>query len=468
MARSGTLRQKVHVPGQLVGAAADVFAMGTVLRLLLADVAVKTSMRSDLDAVVDRALATGPEQRYGSVADFAADLQRCLDRRPVVARGHSAWYRSARWAQRHPHLLVIASAALVSIVLALELLAAQSGRLADRQRGDLLRERLIGTVIPMVSSVQLPEQRKLETLTAQLEQGVYELDDELVLREAVSEGWAGLGRYDRALAACDRTIALSTSHHGAEHEVSLRLRCLRELLVLQFGDRQTSSEAVAIARAQADSDDPRTRTAARLVIALTEMPTADGPRALELAADVHRGTPSGLPRTASTCLLAWSMCERGLYEEAATILEAAEAVAPGDPGVLQGLAACALLRGDLPRARQLSSEVTPKIEGQLGPGHLLSLRARQIEAVAAQAAGDEAACGSILQMTLEQSVRSLGADHPETMRLQLSLARSRISCAALRRSPRADCPGCDDGASASHRRPPRHRPGRGRPGDRAL
>ena len=55
----------------------------------------------DIDAIVMKALRRLPVERYGSVAELAADLRRFLDVRPVRAmRGHR-WYRGALYLRRH-------------------------------------------------------------------------------------------------------------------------------------------------------------------------------------------------------------------------------------------------------------------------------------------------------------------------------------------------------------------------------
>ncbi|MGN0858787.1 MAG: tetratricopeptide repeat protein [Stenotrophomonas sp.] len=58
-------------------------------------------LRGDLDAIVARACALEPEQRYPSVAALAMDIQRHRQRRPVQARGSGVFYRGGRWLRRN-------------------------------------------------------------------------------------------------------------------------------------------------------------------------------------------------------------------------------------------------------------------------------------------------------------------------------------------------------------------------------
>ena len=54
---------------------------------------LRAVLRGDIQSIVMKALAAAPGDRYASALDFANDLQRYLDRRPVLARPQTAVYR---------------------------------------------------------------------------------------------------------------------------------------------------------------------------------------------------------------------------------------------------------------------------------------------------------------------------------------------------------------------------------------
>lgn len=66
----------------------------------------------DLQAIVDRAMAKRQADRYPTAAEFAADLRRALEHRPIEARRAGLVERSRKFARRHR--VAVASAALVA------------------------------------------------------------------------------------------------------------------------------------------------------------------------------------------------------------------------------------------------------------------------------------------------------------------------------------------------------------------
>jgi eukaryotic-like serine/threonine-protein kinase len=128
--------------GDPVTTATDIYSLGGVLYKLLtaaaphllhdksplemaraiceADIRKPSELRGelagDIDSILLKALHTDPQQRYRSADEFAADLRRWLEGKPVLAIAPSLAYRGRKFARRHSLALATASA-FVSFVV---------------------------------------------------------------------------------------------------------------------------------------------------------------------------------------------------------------------------------------------------------------------------------------------------------------------------------------------------------------
>src|SRR5262249_6248190 len=72
---------------------------------------------AELETIVLKALEKRPESRYATAREFADDLRRVLDNKPIHAKRPSWQQRAMKWVRRHPGVTVTAviGALLVSI-----------------------------------------------------------------------------------------------------------------------------------------------------------------------------------------------------------------------------------------------------------------------------------------------------------------------------------------------------------------
>ena len=96
-------------------------------------------LRGDLDAIVCKALAKTPEERYESVEALADDLDRRRQQRPVAARRPSAGYRAQRFVRRHR------GATAVGVLGALLVIAAVGREVVLRQQAERARDEIAAT-----------------------------------------------------------------------------------------------------------------------------------------------------------------------------------------------------------------------------------------------------------------------------------------------------------------------------------
>jgi serine/threonine protein kinase len=89
-------------------------------------------LRGDLDNIVLLALRKEPERRYASVNDFAEDIRRHLEGRPVHARPHTAGYLTRRFLGRHKLGAALTGAALLAAMAIGGIFIWQTGQAAER------------------------------------------------------------------------------------------------------------------------------------------------------------------------------------------------------------------------------------------------------------------------------------------------------------------------------------------------
>ena len=110
-------------PGESAGAspgsgswtpAADVYGLGAILEFLLAAPGLDGRVNRRLQAIVARAKAASPNERYQNVPALMADVSAFLDGAPIAAYRERIWERALRVARRHQVALVLLLAYLLA------------------------------------------------------------------------------------------------------------------------------------------------------------------------------------------------------------------------------------------------------------------------------------------------------------------------------------------------------------------
>jgi tetratricopeptide (TPR) repeat protein/tRNA A-37 threonylcarbamoyl transferase component Bud32 len=147
-----------QVMGRPVNTSTDVYSLGAVLYELLTGTcaqhldstsqeeiervicvqelpppsSITPGLPRDLDNIVMMAMRKDPDRRYPSVDQFAADLRRYLDGRPVLARQDSLAYRAGKFVRRNRLMIAAASLVVASLVGGIVIAMSQARR-AERR-----------------------------------------------------------------------------------------------------------------------------------------------------------------------------------------------------------------------------------------------------------------------------------------------------------------------------------------------
>lgn len=148
-----------QLSGDTVTTATDVYALGLVLRRLLASVTAPKP-KDDLDTIVAKATRSEPRERYATVDAFADDLKRYLNNEPVQARRDTLAYRTAKFVRRNRGgvalgALIVLALIGATIVTATQLVEARQQR--DRAQAQLERAQAFDDLVAIVLSAAEPE-----------------------------------------------------------------------------------------------------------------------------------------------------------------------------------------------------------------------------------------------------------------------------------------------------------------------
>ena len=100
-----------------------------------------TSLRGDLDWITMKALEKDRDRRYGTPSELAADIERYLENRPVVAGAASSVYRLRKYVCRNRVGAAVAGGAFALLVTFATTQAVQLRRTTrERDRADRITE----------------------------------------------------------------------------------------------------------------------------------------------------------------------------------------------------------------------------------------------------------------------------------------------------------------------------------------
>jgi len=360
---------------------------------------LRRRMRGDLDNILRKALQKKPDERYASVEDLRADLERHRRSLPVAAREPTAGYRIRKFVRRHRIGVAAGSAVAIALVAGVLGIAWQADvamkarTVAERARDE--SDAVTRFLSDMLGALDPRKLGREVTVREVLDEGARTIGTEFPeqplvqsrLMISMGTAYSELGHYEQARPLLEQALAIQEEALGPDDpRVAQSLNALGSMLRL--------AGEYAGARAHLER-----------AIAIQER--ALGPAHPDVAHSVHNLASvlwkSGEPAEARAC-----------WERAIAIRE--KALQPDHPDVARSLTGLGILSfeaGDYAAARAAHERAMTITEKTLGAEHPDVALGLNNLANVAWATRDYEGARRLYERALAIRERAFGPDHPE-------------------------------------------------------
>lgn len=200
---------------------------------------LQRSLRGDIDTIVLKALRKEPERRYASAAQFADDIQRILDGRPVSARPDTLSYRAKTFVRRHTWAVTAVAGIFLALVIGLgaAIWQGQRARTAEAEavaareqvQQELAKSEAVTGFLVDLFRASDPEETLGLDLTARtlLERGEQRVDTltaqplvQAELQNVIGQVYTDLGDYEKADGLLLESLTTRREASGDTREVA--------------------------------------------------------------------------------------------------------------------------------------------------------------------------------------------------------------------------------------------------------
>jgi eukaryotic-like serine/threonine-protein kinase len=360
-------------------------------------------LRGDLDWITMKALEKDRERRYGTAFQLAADIERYLDDRPVVARPASMAYRLRKYIRRNRASMAVAMG-ILAVLTAFVITQTIELRRITRERD---RADRIADFMTNMFKVSDPSQARGNSITARevLDRAAKDVDSGLTrdpelqayMMYNMGSVFKNLGLYDRATTLLTQSLQIRSRVLGPNNADTLRsLNTLAKTMYLQGRNAEAEKlfhEALEIRR--------------RVL----------GP-----------GHPDTLQSQSD---LAENLSVRGRYADAAKLRQETyeirrRTLGPDHPSTLDSMGNVAISLEDLGRfadAEKAWRETLAARRRVLGPDHPVTLDTMNNLTLTLEKEDRYADAEKLERETIESRRRILGPEHPDTLDAMNNLAR---------------------------------------------
>jgi serine/threonine protein kinase len=191
---------------------------------------VRPALRGDTSTIVAKAMAKDPDRRYASAAELAADLRRCVNDEPIMARPPTTRYLLGKFARRNKGLVAGLAAALCFLLIGLAV-TGYSLLEMHRQRAEALDARtasdeLLKYFLGVMSSASANQMGKSVTVVEAIRAAADSIGDRFDDRPLVAAKihhnichlLTALGEHDRAIKEGQIAVRILESHGATDTE----------------------------------------------------------------------------------------------------------------------------------------------------------------------------------------------------------------------------------------------------------
>jgi serine/threonine protein kinase/tetratricopeptide (TPR) repeat protein len=415
---------------------------------------LRHELAGDTDSILLMALQKEPARRYRSVDHFAADLERLLERKPVMARPDTVWYRTRKYVRRH-FLAVGMSAAIVLLLGVFSVLQAVQLRRITRERD---RANRVTDFMTNMFRVSDPSQHGGNKVTAReiLDKASGDIGKNLTQDPEVQSQmmrimgltYENLGLYGPAHELTKRALDTRMKLYGPDDRMTLETMNQLSAILFREGHfaaaEKLQRQALTSERRVFGPDDPLTaRTMERLAEVLEREGHLDeaeklARESIEIASRTKG--PESDQTLRSINALGQVLYEEGRYAEAEqqlrNLLELRRRILGPDNSdtlaAMSNLAIQVMAQGRSAEAEQLYRELLAANQRVLGPDHPDTASAINNlgEIVCPEGRIDE--CEKLRREALRIRLLSLGPEHPDTLVSQYNLADLLFSRGQIR------------------------------------
>ncbi len=403
------------------------------------------AIRPGLDAVVQRAMAVQPQDRYPSVEALRADLLRVMDGEPVQAllmAGAGRLYRLRCWLHRH-RLPVLA---LAAVVLALLLGLAAALWQAREARAQTERAAAVQRLLLQLFQASSPDlaQGRTPSVREVLDQGASRIGTTLAdqpglrasLHLELARIYGALGTSSRALAQARQALQLLHAQGEGDSDEAFDAGLLEAETLKEEAQYEAARAAgLALQSRALAAHGPGHRWSLPLAALLAWIANQQGhavqAETLSRQGLAAAGPGTDVPRMQLRSVLAHALLDQSRTQEAAATFELLIQDSASLPAYSQtdrladryNLARARYLLGEHAEVAALLRALVPDYERHLGPGHDRTLKARGLWAQAESLAGAPLVAVDIQRQTLAVTQGREAFDDSQLSLQRLTLAK---------------------------------------------